>query len=175
MEIPLSLLFRVTFCYPGGSSDRSKVTRCHGNLTTSNILPTWHHHCRRGHSSVDSGGVKSPTDYHYQPQLAQYFGGIKFDAKRYGKFDGFHPTISIVWVGDSVIFVTPEIWIWQRNIKATCSRWFQRFFTFIPTWEDDPIGWLIICQMGWNHQLILQFKRVTSRKNMCVQGVIFWV
>ena len=29
-----------------------------------------------------------------------------------------------------------------------------------------------ICQMGWNHQLVLQFKSVTS-KNMCVLGVIF--
>ena len=50
---------RVTFSYLPGvcllSDHRGEVTRCHGNLTTSNILPTWHHHCRLEVSSPDSG------------------------------------------------------------------------------------------------------------------------
>ena len=34
----------------------------------------------------------------------------------------------------------------------TTGWWFQRFFIFTPTWENDPI-WLFFFQMGWfNHQ-----------------------
>ena len=46
-------------------------------------------------------------------------------------------------------------WIIQSRL-ATFWVWWQLkdFTSFNPTWEKDPI-WLILVQMGWNHQLAL--------------------
>ena len=46
--------------------------------------------------------------------------------------------------------------VYKKNIlwrlKSTSRWWFETFFVFTTTWENDPI-WLIFFQLGWNHQL----------------------
>ena len=44
--------------------------------------------------------------------------------------------------------------MYRNGSRTTVTRWWFQIFLFciIPTWGNDPI-WLIIFQMGWNHQL----------------------
>ena len=68
--------------------------------------------------------------------LAKVVGGLQLYIKQTGHFES-----------------PGSCWLTIFSHQTKTRWWFQIFFIFFPTWENDPI-WLICFYLGWNHHVV---------------------